>query len=279
MPRSLHITSLTNPRIKQVVRLREQRHRRKLGLFIAEGSREITRACAAGLPIVELYHCPELLDQPGRHDSAAINRLATGLPADALVAELPAAVFRKIAYVREPEGVLAVIPQPTWSWDDLPAAATSPLCLVTVGIEKPGNLGAMVRTADAAGAAAVVTAGAVVDPFNPNAIRTSTGAVFTLPTIAASEAEAIDRLTTLGYRIFASTLQQAVPHTDVDFTGPTAIVIGPEDVGLADAWLAAADRTAGRRVHIPMHSRTVDSLNAAAAAAILLFEATRQRHR
>lgn len=272
MARPLQITSLTNPRIKQVVRLREQRQRRKTGLFIAEGWRELTRAAAAGLAIRELYRCPELL---APHNLSPAEAEAASQAA--LVADVPPAVFRKIAYVREPEGVLAVVEQPRWTWDDLPPAASAPLCLVAVGIEKPGNLGAMVRTADAAGCGAVVAAGAVVDAFNPNTIRTSTAAVFTLPVIAATEAEAIDHLAAAGWRLAASTLAQALPHTQADLTGPTAIVIGPEDVGLADHWLAAADRTAGHRVHIPMHGRTVDSLNAAAAAAILLFEATRQR--
>lgn len=270
MTKALRITSLANPRIKQVVRLREQRHRRKTGLFIAEGWREVSRAVTAGLIVREVYECPELLEPHSRPGEINLGNAA-------LQAEVPEMVFRKMAYVREPEGVLAVVEQPKWSWENLPPANARKLCLVAVGIAKPGNLGAMVRTADAAGCAAVIAAGAVVDAFNPNAIRTSTAAVFTMPVIAAQEQEAIDRLTADGWRLLASTLERATPHAQVNYHGPAAVVIGPEDVGLGQHWLEAADHSGGQRVHIPMHGRTVDSLNASTAAAVLLFEARRQR--
>ena len=271
MPRPLQITSLTNPRIKQVVRLREHRQRRKAGAFIAEGMREVSRAIDAGLSVLEIHYCPTLLGE------ANWQQLQPKLPASAQQIEVVDAVFRKMAYLREPEGILAVVEQPRWSLEGLTAKADA-FYLVAVGIEKPGNLGAMVRTAEAAGCDAVLAAGAPIDAFNPNAIRTSTCAVFTLPVVAADEAEVIAFLKARNCRILAATLEGAVAHTQADYSNSIAIAIGPEDVGLSADWLAAADATAGQRVLIGMQGKLVDSLNASNAAAILLFEALRQRN-
>ncbi len=259
------LTSVSNPRVKAVVRLRESRERRATGLFIAEGRREVTRAAAAGLRVREVYFSPELLgDGPG--DEA--------WPVGGGRFEVTPEVFRKMAYVREPEGVLAVFERPTWDASVLPEAGEASLVLVAVGTEKPGNLGAMVRTAEAAGCAAVIAAGAPVDGFNPNAIRTSTGAVFTTPLLELGEAEAIGLLRERGYRLAAAIVGPGtVPHVAADFRGRVAIVIGPEDAGLSQRWAEAADV----RVGIPMAGRSVDSLNASNAAAVLLFEAVRQR--
>lgn len=268
MPAVTRITSLTNPRIKDVVRLREHRHRRKTGLFVAEGMREVTRAAEAGLRFTEVYVCPELL---GEGPAGELLEQLVNVPGRF---DVPAAVFRKIAYLREPEGVLAVVEQPDWSLEKLAPPAADALYLVAVGIEKPGNLGAMVRTADAAGCAGVLAAGAPVDAFNPNAIRTSTAAVFTLPVVEVGEADAIEWLSAHNVPIIAAALDDnALAHTAADLRGPVAIAVGPEDVGLSPTWLNAASHT----VMIPMQGRTVDSLNAATAAAILLFEARRQR--
>jgi len=189
--------------------------------------------------------------------------------------------MEKMSYHQKPEGVLAVFHQPTPN-QSLPAPDTNPLVLVAVGTEKPGNLGAMARTAQAAGAAALFAAGSPIDRFNPNTIRSSTGAVFSLPILSMPEQDAIDQLKTAGYRILAATPHAAQPHHQTNFDGPIAIVIGPEDTGLSDAWLQAADE----RMVIPMtnssHSTPpneslVDSLNASVSAGILLFEAVRQR--
>ncbi len=147
--------------------------------------------------------------------------------------------------------------------------------LVAVGTEKPGNLGAMVRTAAAAGFDAVLAAdvpGLTVDPFNPNAVRASTGAVFSLPTVSAPEARVLAYLQRQGVRLLAAAPRAEVNYTDADWTGPLAVVIGPEDRGLSDAWLDAADQ----RLAIPVAGGVVDSLNASAAAAVLLYEAARQ---
>jgi RNA methyltransferase, TrmH family len=225
--------------------LRRSRERRRVGLFVAEGPREVERARAAGLRIVATYFAPELIawDQGE---------------------EVSARVLEKMAYRAEPEGVLAVveIPQRT-----LPASPS--LLLVAVGIEKPGNLGAMARTADAAGADALLVADAQADPWNPNAIRASTGAVFTLPVVETTRAH----VNALPLQKVAAVVGATTRARDADLTQPSALIVGAEDTGLDDAWKDAADI----QVAIPMHGRAVDSLNASAAAAILLYETLRQR--
>ena len=153
------------------------------------------------------------------------------LGTDADVVTVPASVFRKIAYVREPEGVLAVCEPPNWSAQSLSPADGSTLDLVAVGTAKPGNLGAMVRTADLAGCRSVIASGTPVDAMNPNALRASTGAVFTMPTLVLEEAETIEMIKAAGSRIIAAVVDGEVEHTQADYTGPCAIVIGPEDKG------------------------------------------------
>jgi TrmH family RNA methyltransferase len=239
------ITSVDNPRVKEVLALRKSRERRRAGLFIAEGPREVERAAAAGLDLVATYFAPELIDWP------------QGEP----VSER---VLRRMAYRSEPEGVLAVVEAPR---RELPRNGT--LYLVAVGVEKPGNLGAMARSAEAAGADALVVAEAPADPWNPNAIRASTGAVFTLAVVEAELSDIQD----LAVDLVAATADAATPYTQADLTRPTAIAVGAEDQGLPARWREAADVTAA----IPLKGRTADSLNAATAAAILLFEAVRQR--
>ena len=241
------ITSTDNPRVREVLRLRKSRERRRDGLFIAEGPREVERARAAGLRIVATYVAPSLVDWDDPHAEHVDER-----------------VLRKMSYRAEPEGVLAVVEIPHHT---LPERAT--LLLVAVGIEKPGNLGAMARTADAAGAGALLVADARADPWNPNAIRASTGSVFTLPIVEATTHD----VEALPHQKVAATLGATRPHTEPDYTRPTAFLIGAEDGGLPDAWRTLADV----HVEIPMQGRTADSLNASAAAAVLLFEAVRQR--
>jgi RNA methyltransferase, TrmH family len=240
------ITSVDNPHVKDVVRLRRSRERRRSGLFVAEGVREVERARAAGLTIVETFVAPELVDWPHGGE------------------EVSERVLRKMAYRGEPEGVLAVVEAPQRG---LPRVGT--LYLVGVGIEKPGNLGAMARSADAAGADALLVADAEADPWNPNAIRASTGAVFTLPVVEAT----LDDVRALDVQLVAAVVGAETAYTDADLARPTAIAVGAEDDGLDARWRAAADAT----VSIPMGGRAVDSLNAANAATLLLFEAVRQR--
>lgn len=269
------ITSLTNPRVKQVVKLRDRRGRKQTGLFVAEGLREVERALAAGLVCVDGYVCEALLQE-----TQALPKFNL-LKFDVTVTEVSADVFRKMAYVREPEGVLAVFEQRVWSPSDvLNEASTGQVWLVAVGTEKPGNLGAMVRTAAAAGCCGVIAAGADVDIYNPNAIRSSTAAVFSLPTLVMPEADAIDWLLKNQIRIMAATLEESTDYRQAELSAsPIAITIGPEAAGLSPAWLTAANQSGGQRIRIPMRSPgdTPDSLNAANAAAILLYEATRHR--
>jgi RNA methyltransferase, TrmH family len=239
------ITSVENQRVKDVVRLRRSRERRRAGLFIAEGPREVERARAAGLRIVATYFAPELI----AWDEGE---------------EVSARVLGKMAYRAEPEGVLAVVEIPQRTLPEAPS-----LVLVAVGIEKPGNLGAMARTADAAGADALVVADAEADAWNPNAIRASTGAVFTLPVVEATREE----IAQLPVTRVAAVVDAPRSYTEADLRPPTALVVGAEDEGLDTAWREACDV----EVAIPMHARSVDSLNAATTAAVLLFEAVRQR--
>lgn len=267
------ITSTQNPRVKAMVKLRDHRGRRQAGLFIAEGMRAIERAIAAGLRIESVWMCDELLGDSTRADAA----LWPGLGEDVEVVSVSTAVFKKIAYIREPEGILAVCEPPQWSADALPATDATTLDLVAVGTEKPGNLGAMVRTADLAGCRSVIAAGTPVDCVNPNAIRASTGSVFTVPTVSLGEEEAIDYLVQNNIRLLAAVVDGEVEHTAADYTGPCAIVIGPEDKGLSEAWRSAAKQTGGQTVTIAMNGRSADSLNASVAAGVLLFEAARQR--
>jgi RNA methyltransferase, TrmH family len=241
------ITSVDNPRVKDVLRLRKSRERRDSGLFVAEGRREVERAIAAGLTVTETFVAHELVaDWPHPHT------------------EVSARVLAKMAYRSEPEGVLAIVEAPRHTFPVDPT-----LLLVAVGIEKPGNLGAMARAADAAGADALVVADAQADPWNPNAIRASTGAVFTLPIVEATRTD----VASLALQKVAAVVDAATPLSEADLRKPTALIVGAEDAGLDAHWKDIADVL----VAIPMRGRTADSLNASNAAAILLYETLRQR--
>jgi len=288
-PMSGPLSSLDNPRLKAVLRLRKARERRRTRRLVAEGWREVVRALAAGLVPREVFYSPQVAElAPGYR--GMIERLrqeagAAGLKQigpDGLdewettgrmmrVQEVTAAVLRKAAYREQPEGILGVFDQPRWRWRAVPTGERV-LLLVAVGLAKPGNLGAMARTSEAAGAAALVVADAVVDPFNPNAVRASTGAVFSLPVLGARGERVRRWLRQRGVAAVSADPLADGPHYAADLTGPVAVVIGPEHEGLAEDW-----RTAGQAVRIPMQGELTDSLNASVAAGILLFEAVRQR--
>ena len=263
MPRPTLITSLTNPRVKEVVKLRRHRTRRTTGLFLAEGLREVGRAVQAGLRLRELYLCPELLADH-----------AVTWDADRTF-EVPADVLVKMTYHRQPEGVLAVVEEPDGSLEAMPTVDLNTRILVAVGTEKPGNLGAMVRTACAAGFDAVIASGQSVEPFNPNAIRASTGGVFVMPIVVMTEHETIHWIEQHQLRVIAATPAGAIDYRQADWSGPLALAIGAEDAGLSDAWLRLADNTHGQRVALPNAHPWVDSLNASVAAGVLMYEATR----
>ncbi len=261
------ITSSSNPQIKDLVRLRDRRHRDRSGTFVVEGYREVTRALDAGVEIERLYISRDLFLGP--NEDEVIARVAElGAP----VIDVAPDPFTKAAYRDRPEGLLAVATQFETSLDSL-ELASEPLVLVVEGIEKPGNLGTMLRTADAAGCEAVIVCDPTTDPFNPNVVRASTGMLFVVPLAVASSEDAIEWLRSKGITTFATTPDATMLHTDADLTGAIAIVVGTEQYGLSDMWLEQADH----RIRIPM-AGAADSLNAAMAAGIALFEAVRQRN-
>jgi TrmH family RNA methyltransferase len=260
------ITSLQNEQVKDLVRLRERRHRDGTGRFLIEGYREISRAFGAGLALDTLYTCADLFLGPNEPE------LIAGLQAAGTdVVELAEGPFRKVSYRDRPEGLLAVAPQPATDLAHL-TLGVSPLLLVAEAIEKPGNLGTMLRTADAVGADAVLVADPTTDPFNPNVVRSSTGTLFTVPLAVATAGESVEWLAHLGISIVATTPAAELELWDADLAGPVAVVVGAEQYGLSERWLDAADI----RVRIPM-AGAADSLNAAIAAGIVLYEARRQR--
>ncbi len=266
------ITSLQNPRIKALVKLRDRGGRDEAGLMLIEEARVIRRARDAGQAFAAVYYCPEHLAAGDADDRVLYAELRDGAADGGWeLVELAPPVMVKASYRKRPEGLLVVAPQRPLGLDDLDLPA-APLLLVLADVEKPGNLGAMLRTADAAGVDAVLVCGGGADLFNPNALRASTGALFTVPT-AAADADAVRAfLRDRGLAVVATTPDAGTTHVETDLTGPLALVLGPEDRGLDAAWLAAADR----RARIPMRGRC-DSLNVGVAAAVLLFEALRQR--
>lgn len=264
-PAELEITSPANPRIKQLVALRRRRERDLAAVTLVEGQAEIELALAAGARPQALYYCPELAGPT-----------AVRLPKDAAAqgAELVRVsrpVFEKISYREGPDGWLAVVPAvgTTLSGLDL---APDPLVLVCAGLEKPGNLGAILRTADAAGVAAVIAADPVTDWGNPNVVRASKGTVFSVPVASGTSAQVLDWIAGQGMRIVAATPQARELVTEADLTGPVVIAVGAEQTGLPAEWLERADI----RVRIPMFGRA-DSLNVSTSAAIISYEAVRQR--
>ena len=262
------ITSLQNPRVKQLVKLRDRRDRDEAGVFIVEGYREVLRALDAGAKPRELYYSRDWF--LGENEGALIDRAAE---VGATLFELSKDAFKKVAYRDRPDGLLAVVPQWKTGLDDLRLGA-QPFVLVVEGIEKPGNLGTILRSADAAGVDAVIVCDPVTDPFNPNVVRSSTGVLFSVPLAIASSESVRGWLRKRGVRAVATTPAASDLYTATDLTGPLAIVMGSEQYGLSDFWLREADA----RVRIPMAGQA-DSLNVAMATIITLFEAVRQRTR
>jgi TrmH family RNA methyltransferase len=259
----LDITSTANPRIKALVRLRRRRHRDEAGQTLVEGFEELRLALSAGVVPSAVYCCPELVDS--REWDAIRAGVVSGL------ITVGRTVFDKIAYRESPDGWLAVLPSVGAGLAELDLGA-APLILVSEGVEKPGNLGAMVRTCDAAGVSAVIATDAGTDWANPNVVRASKGAVYTVPVASASGTEVLDWLAERRIPIVATTPDARTNYTEVDLRGPLAIAVGAEDRGLSPVWLEAATH----RVVIPMHG-LIDSLNVSTSSAILLYEALRQR--
>jgi len=281
------ISSLQNPRVKQLVRLRDRRPRDEDGVFLVEGYRQIRRALEKQVVLTELYFSPDWF--LGENEPALIQQAEA---AGAQLFELSKDAFAKVAYRERPDGLLAVAPQ--WKrtldeinlagvadpgWDDTkPGSATpatsakAPFLLVVEAIEKPGNLGTILRSADAAGVDAVIVCDPVTDIFNPNVVRSSTGVLFSVPVVIAGSEPVRVWLREKRIRAVATTPSATALYTDTDLRGPLAIVMGSEQYGLSDFWLKESDA----QVRIPMAGQA-DSLNVAMATIITLFEAVRQR--
>lgn len=258
------IASVQNPLIKNIVVLREKaRERRTQGLFVAEGLRETAMALGAG------YRIEALLYDPAHTDEGDVAAFAALAP-DALIS-VSSTVFEKIAYRAGVPNVVAVLHTRGLPLENI-ALSDAPLILVLESVEKPGNLGAVLRTADAAGADAVILCDPLTDWYNPNVIRTSLGAVFTVPVAAVDSAAVAVWLRQNNLRILSTHLEAARSCYDTDLTRGLALVMGAEATGISRFWIEAADE----RIIIPMQGR-VDSLNVSASAAVLLFEARRQR--
>ncbi len=267
------ITSLQNPRVKNVVRLGNRRHRDRQRRTVVEGVREASLALQNDVIPIEAYICQEYL---AKGDMQRLLLQLDQLEAEGRtrLIEVSPAVFDKMAYREGSGGVLLVIPFQTFTLDDL-LAGDQPFLAVVDGAEKPGNLGAILRTADAAGLNGLILTGtetAGTDIHNPNAIRASLGAFFTIPVVSTTREHALSWFHECEIATVATSPDADTLYTDVSYTGPIAIVLGSEAHGLGQEWLDAADFL----VRLPM-AGAVDSLNLSAAAAILLYEAVRQR--
>ena len=254
------ISSLQNQKVKQLVLLQQKSsERRQSDLFVVEGLRELRHCVSKGYEIESLFFCPQLLTEQ-----------IDDLRAEQIY-EVTPQVYEKIAYRGSTEGVMAVMRMKHLRLEDL-QLREQPLIVVLESVEKPGNLGAVLRSADAAGADAVVVCDPITDLYNPNLIRASIGALFTVPTVATDSATCIQFLKQRGIRILTAQLQDSELYYDTDMRCGTAIVMGTEATGLTNQWREAADA----HIRIPMCGR-LDSLNVSVSAAILLFEAVRQR--
>jgi len=261
----LVITSVKNPRIKAVADLRDRREREAAGLTVIDGSRELARALAGGALVIDAFVDWERLDAVGRLAVADAHRRGTQ------VTEVSSPVLDRIAYGDRAEGVVATVRIPDLALDRCRIPA-EPLVVVLEAVEKPGNLGAVLRSADGAGADAVIAADPRTDLFNPNAVRASVGTIFALPVASGSSADVLAWLRAKGIRIVTARVDAPGAYTETDLRGPVAIVLGSEADGLAPIW-DGDDVTA---VSLPMLG-VADSLNVSTAAAILLYEARRQR--
>jgi len=266
--RPLEITSPANPRVREVLRLRERRERDRTGSTIVDGAREIRRALEAGVEILAIY-----MDETRATSDEARDALDIVRRRDRTVAPIAVSpdVFDRLAYGDRADGLVAVVRTPSVRLARILLPA-DPFVAIVEGVEKPGNLGAILRSADGAGLDAIVAADPVTDIFNPNTIRASLGTVFARPVASATAEETLGWLRANGIRVVAARVDAEIPYTDVPLRGPLAIVLGSEAGGLTAQW-NAADIVA---VRLPMLG-TADSLNVSTAAAILFYEALRQR--
>jgi len=263
----LHITSLANARVKETVKLRQRSHRDELNLMLVESYRDLLRAVESGWKPRAVFFC-ETLFLKNENEFALLEKCrATG----AELISCEPQVFEKMAYRERPDGLLATGPQIRHALAELKLTRNA-LVIVAEAVEKPGNLGTLLRSADGAGAEAVIVCDRCTDINNPNVVRASTGMLFSMPVVEAGRDDVLAFLRGRNFSILAATPHAEVNHWDADMRAATAILVGAEQYGLSDFWMDAATQ----RVKIPMLGRA-DSLNVATAATILLFEAVRQR--
>lgn len=260
------ITSSSNSRFRAAVRLREGRQRRRHGKFLADGLRVIQRLVERGLvPDTLFFSADRMLE---------IETLSKQLPnCRNFMVEIPAAMMAQLAYGQRNSDLVAVFPTPDHSIDQLVLRSAIPLLVILDRIEKPGNIGAIFRTADAAGADGVLLSDCLADPWNPNAIRASSGTMLSIPWAESSAESIANWLTVRNIPIFTTQVDAAVDFWECDWRGPAAIVIGNEADGVRECWRSGSNQTG---IRIPM-AGIADSLNASITAALCLFEAARQR--
>ena len=257
-----HLTSIKNPKVNNIRLLQKPRERRRQNLFVLEGLREAQRAKLAGYRFASVFFVPDMVDEK------AISEIA---PAKTDVYTITPGIFEKLTYRGNTGGIIVVAEQKSHELENL-RFNKNPLLIVLESVEKPGNLGAILRTADAARADALIVCDARTDIYNSNVIRSSVGCLFTVPLAVAPSETVIDFLKSRNIGIFCTALSASKPYTEVDFTKPSAIVMGTEATGLSQQWLEASDQN----IIIPMRG-IADSLNVSTTAAIVTFEAVRQR--
>lgn len=262
-----HISSLQNQWVKKVLSLKEKsRERKKEGRFVLEGKRELQMALKGGFEIQTLFFQEAIIPE-----EKVLQMIASSTTPISLIS-VSQEVYQKMAYRETTEGLLAIALSRETHLDALRFKRDKPLVLVTEAPEKPGNIGALLRTADAAHLDAVIIANPKGDVYNPNIIRSSVGCLFTNQIATGSTSEVIAFLKKHGITMYCAALSASIPYTQVDFTGSAAIVVGTEATGLSEEWLHRSDQN----IIIPMRGE-IDSMNVSVSAAILIYEALRQR--
>lgn len=261
------IFSLQNPLIKQTLQLQEKsRERRKTGLFVIEGQREIELALKGGYVLKTVLFCSEIISDEGLLNIKSLSTLEVAF------IEISSEVYQKLSYRTSTEGIVAIAKVQDLSLKNLVFTSSNPLILVAEAPEKPGNIGALLRTADAANLDAVIIANPKTDIYNPNIIRSSVGCVFTRKIATATTSEIIAFMKEKEISIYSAILQESVTYNTIDFKEASAIVVGTESTGLSEDWR----KNATKKISIPMQGK-IDSMNVSVAAGILIFEAKRQR--
>ena len=261
------ITSVHNTLVKQFYSLRvKSRERRKSGLFGIEGTRELSLAIQGGYRFETILYCPEIISEEAFAEF-------TKQIDDAQFIEVSSDVYEKLAYRGTTQGILAMAYAKSHALNDLNITNDNPILLVAEAPEKPGNIGALLRTADAAMVDAVIIANPTTDLYNPNTIRSSLGCLFTNTVATGSTTQIVGFLKERNIQIYCASLQASVPYHTCDFAKPTAIVVGTESEGLSSEWL----ENSSQNIVIPMQG-VIDSMNVSVAAGILIFEAKRQRN-